>query len=72
VPSHRAHAYQVHIPFGPSLNLQPNSSSYYSDTAVARLLQLHESRAHPIGVALCNSFGFGGTNATLVMAKFQQ
>jgi 3-oxoacyl-(acyl-carrier-protein) synthase len=39
---------------------------------VERLLQLQQSRSHSINVALSNSFGFGGTNASLVLAKFQK
>ena len=48
----------------------PIANTRTSNTAVARLLQLDQSRSYHIGVALCNSFGFGGTNASVVMAKF--
>jgi 3-oxoacyl-[acyl-carrier-protein] synthase II len=50
----------------------PTANTQSSDTAVERLLQLQQSRSHSINVALSNSFGFGGTNASLVLAKFQQ
>ena len=29
----------------------------------------HEARQHPINVALSNSFGFGGTNASVVFRR---
>ncbi len=50
----------------------PIANTQSSETAIARLLQLQQSRAHAINVALSNSFGFGGTNASLVFAKYQQ
>ncbi len=31
----------------------------------------HEARSMPIEVALSNSFGFGGTNGSLVFRRFQ-
>jgi len=48
----------------PTLNLDD------PDPAAAGLdLVPHEARQHAIKFALCNSFGFGGTNASLVLKK---
>ena len=49
----------------PTINLD------HPDPAAAGFdLVPHEARQQSIQIALCNSFGFGGTNATLVLKKF--
>ena len=49
----------------PTLNLDNPSV----ETAID--LVPHKAKKKEINVALSNSFGFGGTNATLVMSKYQ-
>ena len=49
----------------PTLNLDNPSV----ETAID--LTPHKARQRPVNVALSNSFGFGGTNASLILRRYQ-
>jgi 3-oxoacyl-[acyl-carrier-protein] synthase II len=50
----------------PTLNLDNPS------VATAIDLVPHTARPRPVNIALSNSFGFGGTNASLIFRKLAQ
>jgi 3-oxoacyl-[acyl-carrier-protein] synthase II len=51
--------------------LPPTINYEYPDPECALDVVPHRARAAPVDVALSNSFGFGGHNATLVFCRYR-
>jgi 3-oxoacyl-[acyl-carrier-protein] synthase I len=52
--------------------IAPNINFSEADEELARLNIIPETREHKIDTILSNSFGFGGTNSTLIVSKFNK
>jgi 3-oxoacyl-[acyl-carrier-protein] synthase II len=50
--------------------LPPNINFRHGDDGIALNIVANEARPAKINVALSNSFGFGGTNASILVRRF--